>query len=63
VADRIANAMPVVPGEELSRRAAEKLEELDKDMLDGLEKAGFKTYRGQRKTGVSTCAYLVNVLH
>lgn len=52
--DRLAFAMPVGPGEELGRRNAEVLENLDKDLLDGLHARGFKTWRGQRGTGNGT---------
>lgn len=52
--DRLAFAMPVGPGEELGRRNAAVLETLDKDLLDGLQARGFKTWRGQRGTGNGT---------
>jgi cation diffusion facilitator CzcD-associated flavoprotein CzcO len=52
--DRLAFAMPVGPGEELGRRNAEVLENLDNDLLDGLHARGFKTWRGQRGTGNGT---------
>jgi len=49
--DRVWNAMPTGPGEEMARRNAAVLEELDKELLDGLHAKGLKTYRGQRQTG------------
>jgi hypothetical protein len=52
--------MPVGPGEELGRRLAEDLAALDKDLIDGMESAGFKTYRGQRGTGTQTLGYTRN---
>ena len=52
--DRLSFAMPVGPAEELARRTAKTLEELDKEMLDGLKSRGFKTWRGQRNTGNGT---------
>jgi cation diffusion facilitator CzcD-associated flavoprotein CzcO len=52
--DRLAFAMPVGPGEELGRRNAKVLEDLDKDLLDGLHARGLKTWRGQRGTGNGT---------
>ncbi|KIR51727.1 flavin-containing monooxygenase [Cryptococcus gattii Ru294] len=58
--DRISYATPVGPGEEMGRRGAIELEELDKEMLDGLKAKGFKTWRGQRATGVQTLGYTKN---
>jgi len=52
--DRLAFAMPVGPGEELGRRNAKVLEDLDKELLDGLHAKGLKTWRGQRGTGNGT---------
>lgn len=52
--DRLAFAMPMGPGEELARRNAKVLEDLDKEMLDGLAARGLKTWRGQRGTGNAT---------
>lgn len=60
VNDRISYAMPVAPGEELGRRFAKQLAEEDKDLIDGMEKAGFRTYLGQRETGVQTLGYTRN---
>lgn len=54
IADRLSMSMPNGPAEEFGRRQALTLEELDKDMLDGLHAKGFKTWRGQRGTGNST---------
>ncbi|WVF69450.1 hypothetical protein IAT40_004227 [Kwoniella sp. CBS 6097] len=52
--DRLAFAMPVGPGEELARRNAEVLENLDKELLDALHAKGLRTWRGQRGTGNGT---------
>lgn len=58
--DRLSYSMPVGPGEELGRRAAEELEEADAEMLAGLHARGFQTWRGQRGTGVQTLGYTKN---
>jgi hypothetical protein len=60
VADRIAYSMPVGPGEPLGRRLTKTLAELDKEMIDALEAKGFRTYSGQRETGVQTLGYTKN---
>ena len=60
VADRIAQAMPIPPGEEMARRSTAKLAELDKDLLDNMENAGFQCFRGQRDTGVATLGLTKN---
>lgn len=52
--DRLFFSLPVGPAEELSRRNAEVLENLDKELLDGLHARGLKTWRGQRGTGNGT---------
>lgn len=52
--DRLMFATPAGPGEELSRRNAKVLEDLDRTMLDGLHSRGLRTWRGQRDTGNST---------
>ncbi|CAK7235711.1 hypothetical protein SBRCBS47491_009388 [Sporothrix bragantina] len=52
--DRVWFALPVGPAEELSRRNAAVLESLDRELLDGLNKAGLRTWRGQRGTGSAT---------
>lgn len=52
--DRLFFSLPVGPGEELARRNAEVLENLDKELLDGLHARGLKTWRGQRGTGNGT---------
>jgi len=52
--DRIFFSTPVGPGEELGRRNAETLEKLDKELLDGLNANGLRTWRGQRGTGNGT---------
>jgi cation diffusion facilitator CzcD-associated flavoprotein CzcO len=53
-ADRIAFSTPMGPSEELCRRNAKVLEDLDRDMLDGLKANNFRTWRGQRGTGNAT---------
>lgn len=58
--DRAWFSMPTGPAEELGRRNAAVLEDLDKDMLAGLNKAGFKTWRGQRGTGNGTLGMTKN---
>lgn len=52
--DRLFFATPVGPGEELSRRNAKVLENLDRPLLDGLDARGLRTWRGQRGTGSAT---------
>jgi len=52
--DRLAFSMPVGPGEELARRNAQVLEDLDKELLTGLAAKGLRTWRGQRGTGNGT---------
>ncbi|KAF2829605.1 FAD/NAD(P)-binding domain-containing protein [Ophiobolus disseminans] len=58
--DRLFFAMPTGPGEELGRRNAEELEVLDKDLLNGLNAKGFRTWRGQRGTGNHTLSLTRN---
>ncbi|KAF2014260.1 FAD/NAD(P)-binding domain-containing protein [Aaosphaeria arxii CBS 175.79] len=52
--DRLFFATPTGPGEELSRRNAKVLEDLDKSLLEGLNARGLRTWRGQRGTGGAT---------
>lgn len=52
--DRLFFSMPIGPGEELARRNAKALEELDKTLLESLNARGLRTWRGQRGTGGST---------
>ena len=52
--DRLFFATPVGPGEELGRRAAKVLEDLDRPLLDALNSRGLRTWRGQRGTGNAT---------
>lgn len=52
--DRIFFAMPVGPGEELARRNAKVLEDLDRPLLNALNARGLRTWRGQRGTGNAT---------
>ncbi|PYH78986.1 putative flavo protein [Aspergillus uvarum CBS 121591] len=49
--DRIMFSTPVGPGEELARRTAKVLEELDLPLLEALNARGLRTWRGQRDTG------------
>ncbi|KAH1474772.1 hypothetical protein KXV81_001214 [Aspergillus fumigatus] len=51
VQDRLMFSTPVGPGEELARRTAKVLEELDKPLLEALNARGLRTWRGQRDTG------------
>ncbi|OCF30846.1 flavin-containing monooxygenase [Kwoniella heveanensis CBS 569] len=60
VADRLAYSMPVGPGEELGRRMCDELVALDQPLLEGMEARGFKTWKGQRGTGVQTLGYTKN---
>lgn len=52
--DRLSFATPVGPGEELARRNAKVLEDLDRPLLDVLNARGLRTWRGQRGTGGAT---------
>ncbi|VUC28219.1 unnamed protein product [Clonostachys rosea] len=52
--DRLFFSTPVGPGEELGRRNAKVLEDLDKPLLDALNARGLRTWRGQRGTGNAT---------
>ncbi|KAL4749215.1 hypothetical protein BDW72DRAFT_214185 [Aspergillus terricola var. indicus] len=52
--DRLFFATPTGPGEELARRNAKVLEDLDRPLLDALHARGLRTWRGQRKTGNPT---------
>ncbi|KAK2762373.1 flavin-containing monooxygenase [Colletotrichum kahawae] len=52
--DRLFFSTPVGPGEELGRRAAKVLEDLDRPLLDALNARGLRTWRGQRGTGNGT---------
>lgn len=52
--DRLFFSTPVGPGEELGRRTAKALEDLDKPLLKALNARGLRTWRGQRNTGNST---------
>jgi cation diffusion facilitator CzcD-associated flavoprotein CzcO len=52
--DRINFSTPVGPSEELAKRTAKTLEELDRPLLEGLNARGLRTWRGQRDTGNST---------
>ncbi|PYH31301.1 flavin-containing monooxygenase [Aspergillus neoniger CBS 115656] len=52
--DRLFFATPTGPGEELARRNAKVLEDLDRPLLDALHARSLRTWRGQRSTGGST---------
>ncbi|XRM48097.1 hypothetical protein ABZX51_011038 [Aspergillus tubingensis] len=52
--DRLFFATRTGPGEELARRNAKVLEDLDRPLLDALHARGLRTWRGQRSTGGST---------
>ncbi|KAL5338331.1 hypothetical protein BJX70DRAFT_367293 [Aspergillus crustosus] len=52
--DRVNFSMPTGPGEELARRTAKDLEDLDRPLLDALNARGLRTWRGQRDTGNAT---------
>jgi hypothetical protein len=52
--DRLFFATPVGPGEELGRRNAKALEDLDKPLLEALNARGLRTWRGQRNKGNGT---------
>jgi cation diffusion facilitator CzcD-associated flavoprotein CzcO len=52
--DRLFFATPVGPGEELARRNAKVLEDLDRPLISALNARGLRTWRGQRGTGGST---------
>ena len=52
--DRLMFHMPVGPGEELAKRTAKDLEDLDRPLLEALNARGLRTWRGQRDTGNST---------
>ncbi|TXT04800.1 hypothetical protein VHUM_04068 [Vanrija humicola] len=54
VADRIFFGTPAGQTEELMRRVTSELTELDHDLILGMERRGFKTWRGQRGTGKVT---------
>jgi cation diffusion facilitator CzcD-associated flavoprotein CzcO len=58
--DRLFFATPVGPGEELAKRTAKVLEDLDRPLLDALNARGLRTWRGQRGTGNSTLSQTRN---
>ncbi|KAJ5690895.1 hypothetical protein N7462_005287 [Penicillium macrosclerotiorum] len=51
IQDRFMFSTPTGPGEELARRTAKDLEELDRPLLEALNARGLRTWRGQRDTG------------
>lgn len=51
--DRLFFATPQGPSEEMGRRNAKALEDLDRPLLDALHAKGLRTWRGQRGTGNS----------
>lgn len=50
-ADRIADSLPKQVGKLFHQRIVDHLAEADKDILDGLKKAGFRTWKGPEGTG------------
>ncbi|KAL4886090.1 hypothetical protein BJY04DRAFT_229266 [Aspergillus karnatakaensis] len=52
--DRLMFGTPTGPGEELGRRTAKVLEDLDRPLLEALNAQGLRTWRGQRDTGNHT---------
>ncbi|KAK4928508.1 hypothetical protein LTR66_016224, partial [Elasticomyces elasticus] len=60
VQDRLNFSMPVGPGEELAKRTAKDLEDLDKPLLEALNARGLRTWRGQRDTGNATLSLTRN---
>ncbi len=52
--DRVWFSTPIGVSEELGRRNATTLENLDRDMLDALHAKGLRTWKGQRGTGNQT---------
>lgn len=52
--DRLWFATPTGPSEKMAQRNAKVLEDLDKELLNGLNAKGLKTWRGQRGTGTVT---------
>ncbi|KAL2834081.1 hypothetical protein BJY01DRAFT_259666 [Aspergillus pseudoustus] len=54
VQDRLNFGTPTGPGEELARRTAQVLEDLDRPLLEALNARGLRTWRGQRDTGNHT---------
>ncbi|KAJ5351879.1 hypothetical protein N7452_000853 [Penicillium brevicompactum] len=60
VQDRLNFSTPVGPGEELAKRTAKDLEDLDKPLLEALNARGLRTWRGQRDTGNATLSLTRN---
>ncbi|CAI7654862.1 unnamed protein product [Penicillium glandicola] len=58
--DRLNFSTPVGPGEELAKRTAKDLEDLDRPLLEALNARGLRTWRGQRDTGNSTLSQTRN---
>ncbi|KUL88290.1 hypothetical protein ZTR_04947 [Talaromyces verruculosus] len=54
VQDRVNFCTPVGPGEEIAKRLAKDLEDLDRPLLEALNARGLRTWRGQRDTGNHT---------
>lgn len=50
-ADRIADSLPKQVGKLFHQRIVDHLAEADKEILDGLKKAGFRTWKGPEGTG------------
>lgn len=56
-ADRITEAIPKPVLKAVMQRLVPKIADLDKELLDGLKKAGFKTYLGPENTGSSFLSF------
>lgn len=57
VLDRITDSLPKQVGKYFHQRGVKHLAEADKEILDGLKKAGFKTWPGPDGTGWLHLAY------
>lgn len=55
VADEISAGMPRGVMKLFTQRSTAWLKSVDKDMIDGLTKAGFKTFYGPEASGVAFC--------
>ncbi|KAI0032443.1 hypothetical protein K488DRAFT_49948 [Vararia minispora EC-137] len=56
VSDRIVASFPIFSNKELLRRNARAIAQIDKDILDGLKKVGFRTNMGVDDTGLGIVA-------
>jgi len=57
IADRLSASFPHFMSIELGRRSADRIAELDKDLLDALHKRGFRTNQGIHGTGFGLLAW------